>query len=76
MKLLGIIGPQELVLLFFIIPILLLVFILPILALIDILKNNFEQNDKLIWILVTICVPLIGPILYFVIGAKRKMNHK
>lgn len=72
MILLGIIGPQELVLLL-IIPFLLLIFLLPLLALIDILKSNFEQNDKLVWILVTLLLPIIGPILYFVIGAKKKI---
>mgnify|MGYP003490107483 FL=1 len=29
-------------------------------CLIDILKNRFEQNDKLIWLLVVLLVPFLG----------------
>jgi len=49
-------------------------FILFIIALIDILKSEFQGNDKLIWILLIIFLPLIGPILYFLIGRKKKIQ--
>ncbi|TYB75850.1 PLDc N-terminal domain-containing protein [Bizionia myxarmorum] len=41
-------------------------------SLIDILKNSFDKNDKIIWILVVILIPIIGSILYLFIG--RKLN--
>lgn len=48
--------------------------ILFLIAVIDVLKNRFETaTDKLIWILVIIFVPLIGPILYVTIGRKQKL---
>jgi len=46
--------------------------ILPLLALIDIMRSDFESNDKLIWIIVVLLLPLLGSILYFIIGVNKK----
>lgn len=46
--------------------------ILPIVALISILSNKFQNNDKLIWALVVLLAPLIGSIIYFIIGKPLK----
>lgn len=44
-------------------------------ALIDILRNEFEQPmNKLIWVLVVLFIPLVGAILYFVIGQRQKIQ--
>ena len=43
-------------------------------SLIDIMKSSFEKNDKMIWILVALFVPILGPILYMIIGRKRKLK--
>ncbi|HEY6625776.1 MAG TPA: PLD nuclease N-terminal domain-containing protein [Ignavibacteriaceae bacterium] len=51
----------------------LLGFIPFILAFIDILKNDFEGSNKLIWLLAVIFVPLIGSIVYFIIGKKQRL---
>ena len=40
---------------------------------IDVLRNSFNGNDKLIWILVLIFVPILGPFLYFFIGRKKRI---
>ena len=46
-----------------------------IIALIDILKSDFrETNDKIIWALVVIFLPVIGSILYFLIGKSQKIQ--
>ena len=42
-------------------------------ALYDILSNNFKKNYKLIWILIVVMIPIIGAILYFMIGGKQKI---
>ena len=67
-------------LLFFnIFPIVLIICLLTLflIAAIDILKNRFVSDiEKLIWILVVILVPLIGPILYLLIGRKQKLNFE
>ncbi|MFT7149804.1 MAG: hypothetical protein ACI82Q_001664 [Nonlabens sp.] len=66
-------GKTELLVLF-------IIFGLPILvmlgALIDILKSEFQvQQNKLIWALVTIFLPLLGAILYFVIGRSQRTQQ-
>ena len=47
-----------------------------IIAFIDILRSDFQGNNKLIWLIVIIFVPIIGPIAYFFIGRKQKINAK
>ena len=65
------IGVMELV-------VLLVLFVVPLwlIALVDILRHDFKGNDKLIWILVIIFVPFLGPILYFLIGRKQRITGK
>jgi O-antigen ligase len=52
---------------------LILVVPLWLIALVDILKHDFKGNDKIVWILVVIFLPLIGAICYWFIGAKQKL---
>ena len=49
----------------------LLVLILDIVAIIRVLQGRMDPMMKLVWILVILLLPLLGPILYFVIGEKR-----
>lgn len=59
------------------IPIVLLICILIffLIASIDILRNRFVSDiEKLIWILVVILVPIVGPSLYLLIGKKQKLD--
>jgi len=71
MEICGFIGPQEIILL--LLPI--IIFAVPVvIALIDILKNEFEGNNKIIWVLVVIFLWLIGAILYYFIGRKQKIK--
>ncbi|WP_338791870.1 hypothetical protein [Bernardetia sp. MNP-M8] len=54
-------------------------FIVSIISLIDILKNKFENNDKLIWVIVVLgsnflfVFNIVANILYFEIGRKQKI---
>ena len=65
------IGTWQLILIF----VTMFVFILPtIIALIDILRNEFTENNKLIWVLVVLFGNLLGAILYFIIGRKQKIQ--
>jgi hypothetical protein len=43
-------------------------------SLIDILKSSFEKNNKIIWILVVLLVPILGSVLYIFIGRKLKLK--
>ena len=58
--------------------VLLIILVLPIvlwlIALIDILKSNFIGNNKLIWIVVVILLPILGAILYLIIGKSQKVK--
>jgi len=49
-------------------------FLLWLWALIDILKTEFTEDNKIIWVLVVVLVPLIGFILYFFIGRDQKIK--
>jgi hypothetical protein len=48
--------------------------LLPLLALIDIIRSKFEGNDAILMVLIVIFVPVIGPILYFILGPSRKIT--
>lgn len=39
-----------------------------LMCMISVLKNDFEGNNKIIWLLVLIFVPVIGNMLYMFIG--------
>lgn len=69
MEILGIIGPQEIIVILLIVPVFL---IIPIIALVDILKSEFTGNNKLIWVLVILLSWIIGAILYFFYRQKSK----
>ena len=43
-------------------------------CLIDILKNKFVQDDKIVWLLVVILLPILGSLLYLFIGKKKKLK--
>ena len=65
---LGMIGPWLiiLVLIFGILP--------TIIALIDILKSEFNGNNKIVWLLVVLFTNFFGAILYFLIGREQKIT--
>ena len=48
----------------------LVIFILDIIAIIDVVKSGMDAAMKLVWILVILFLPVIGMILWFVIGKK------
>lgn len=63
-------GSWIIIIFFVIIPILLF-----IIALIDVLGKTFRtKKDKFIWIAVILIFPVLGAILYFLIGRPRKIS--
>ena len=52
------------------IPLALLQIILLLTAIISIARKDVPAQDKLIWILLSIFINIIGPIIYFAIGSK------
>jgi len=71
MMLSGILGPTELVL---ILCIPLFFLLLPIIAIIDILRSRFEGNNNVVFLLIVILLPILGSILYFMLGPSRKIK--
>ena len=49
----------------------LLILILDIIAILNIVQSGLEPVMKLVWILIVLLLPVIGMILWFVIGAKK-----
>ncbi len=46
------------------------VFILDILALVDCWKSGMDQNKKILWTILILILPLVGLILYYLVGKK------
>jgi len=55
--------------------IILLVLLFPVVALVSALQNDFPGNEKLIWILLIIFLPILGAILYFLIGRGKRLKR-
>lgn len=51
-------------------------FLLPIVALIDLLKKDFQGNEKLLWVILIIFLNVIGSFLYFTIGRKKGIPRR
>lgn len=54
----------------FLIPLLLLQLVMLSVALINLLKKELPLKDKIIWLIIIICVQIIGPVVYFAVGSK------
>jgi len=51
--------------------------VLWIIALVDVLKSDFsDSTNKLIWVIVIFLFPIVGAIIYFIIGTKQKIKTK
>jgi hypothetical protein len=53
----------------------LLILMLPVIALIDILRSDFNGDDKIICVLIVLFLPILGSILYFIFGTSRKIRR-
>ncbi len=50
-------------------------FLLPLIALINIEKSEFKgSNDKLIWVLVVLFLPILESLIYFTMGSRQKVD--
>ena len=67
---LGGIGTGELILIF----VLLCALAFPLVMLINALKSTFrDSTTKLIWVLVILCVPFFGALIYFIVGRNQRI---
>jgi hypothetical protein len=49
----------------------LIVLVLDIIAIIDAVKSSLETGKKVLWIILILVLPILGMILYFLIGKKK-----
>lgn len=42
--------------------------ILDVVAILDIIKSGKDSEKKVLWIIVVFFLPLLGPLLYYVVG--------
>ena len=49
----------------------LVILVLDIIAIVGIIKSGLEPLMKLVWIVVVLALPVIGMLLWFLIGAKK-----
>jgi len=57
----------------FILPLIMLIVLgIYIYSLVDILRHEFRGNNKIVWIIVVLMLPLLGVFLYFFLGKKQQ----
>jgi len=44
------------------------IFVLSIFAILDCVKSNLATEKKFLWVLLIICLPILGLILYYLVG--------
>ena len=49
----------------------LIVLVLDIIAIVDILKSSTDTGNKTLWVILILVLPVIGMVLYFLIGKKK-----
>ena len=49
----------------------LVILVLDVIAIVDAVRGNLETAKKILWIVLIILLPLVGMILYFLLGKKK-----
>ena len=49
----------------------LVVLVLDIIAIVDVLKSSMDTGKKALWIILVLVLPVVGMILYFLIGKNK-----
>jgi len=49
----------------------LIVLVLDIIAIVDALKSSMDTGKKALWIILILVLPVVGMVLYFLIGKKQ-----
>jgi len=71
----GVFSMYELIIISVVLVGLLVLFLPALLAIIDVVRSDFRRDsDRVLWAIIVLMVPVIGPILYFLIGRKQKLH--
>jgi hypothetical protein len=49
----------------------LVIFVLDIIAIIDLFKGAKDTGKRVLWLLLILILPLVGMVLYFIVGKKK-----
>lgn len=49
----------------------LIVLVLDIVAIVDVVKSSMDTGKKILWIILILLLPLVGMILYFLLGKSK-----
>jgi hypothetical protein len=49
----------------------LVILVLDIVAIIDALKNQADTTKKILWVILILVLPIVGMVLYFLLGKKK-----
>ena len=47
-----------------------IIVIIDVIVIVDIIRGNKDMEKKVLWIIAVIFLPVLGPVLYYVIGKK------
>lgn len=48
----------------------LLILVIDVVVIIDIIKSNKDSEKKILWVIAVLFLPVLGPLLYYIIGKK------
>ncbi|MCF8381388.1 MAG: PLDc N-terminal domain-containing protein [Bacteroidales bacterium] len=52
----------------------LFILLLPLVAIVNLLMSEFKNsNDKIVWLILIIVIPILGSILYFLMSDRQKV---
>lgn len=48
---------------------------LALLAILDVVRSDFRRDsDRVLWAIIVLLVPVIGPVFYYLVGRKQKLS--
>jgi len=59
----------------YMVPLIILEVVLLVVALVDLAKRkHVTGGNKIVWVLVTVCINIIGPVIYLLVGRKEEVD--
>ncbi len=47
------------------------ILVLDIVAILDAVKSSMDKGKKILWVVIILVLPLVGMVLYFLVGKKK-----
>jgi Phospholipase_D-nuclease N-terminal len=47
-----------------------IIFVIDVVVILDIIRSTKDTEKKILWVIAVLLLPVLGPILYYVIGKK------